>query len=470
MGEEKTAGVETLLGNPKKAVLAMSIPLIIAMIAQSANNLIDAVWVAGLGTDALAAVGFVFPLFFIVIGVGNGIGIGTSSAIARHIGREDKKSADATAVQGILLVLIGGIIVTILMLAIERPLLLLLGAGDTIDMCVSYATPIFIATLLFLANGMFSNLLRAEGDAKRAMITQIMAAVINIILDPIFIYDYGLGMGMAGAAWATVIAVAIPFTIMLYWYFVQKKTYITLKKEYIRIDKECDKDILRVGIPSSMEMIMMSIFSMVMNVIIVMAGGTDSVAIYSSTWRLVQILMIPLMAIGGAIVPVCAAAYGARRPDKIKVAYNYSIKVCFIIMIVLVAVTELLADYFVMIFTYSDSTQSLTGDMVQCLRIISLFLPFAAWGFAASGLFQAMGMGMKSLICTVFRNGLQIPVCYVLAITVGSFISLMWGIVAMEIIGSLLAGVWSLLLLRALMLNYTPPVDDMLSESEEKSA
>ena len=82
--EQNTKGVDTLLGNPKKAIIAMSVPLIIAMIAQSANNLIDAVWVAGLGSDALAAVGFIFPLFFILIGIGNGVGIGASSAIARQ--------------------------------------------------------------------------------------------------------------------------------------------------------------------------------------------------------------------------------------------------------------------------------------------------------------------------------------------------------------------------------------------------
>ena len=94
MGGESTKGVETLLGNPKRAVLLMALPMMVGMVAQSANNLIDAVWDAGLGPDALAAVGFVFPLFFILIGIGNGVGVGASSAIARHIGRGDKPSAD----------------------------------------------------------------------------------------------------------------------------------------------------------------------------------------------------------------------------------------------------------------------------------------------------------------------------------------------------------------------------------------
>ena len=466
MEGESTKGVETLLGNPKKAVLLMALPMIVGMAAQSLNNLIDAVWVAGLGPDALAAVGFVFPLFFILIGIGNGIGIGASSAIARHIGRGDRASADRSAMQSIVLVTIGGIVAMVLLLLFQRPLLLAMGAGDTIEYCVQYATPIFLCTLLFLLNGLFSNLLRAEGASKTSMITQIVSAVVNIILDPIFIYSdmfgevfgvdigfkLGLGMGMAGAAWATAVAVAISFAMMIYWYFVKKDTFISLKKGYIPLDKETDVDILKVGLPASCEMILMSIISMVMNFIIVLSDeGTNGVAIYSSTWRLVNILMIPLMSIGEAIVPVLGAAYGARRIDKMKVAYMYSFKFCFVLMIILLVITELAANYMVLLFTYSESTVALREDMTECLRIISIFLPFASWGFVAVGLFQSVGKGLSSFICTLIRNGTQLISGAILVAMVGTFMSIMWGIVAMEIAGSIIAGVWSYILLKSLL-------------------
>jgi putative MATE family efflux protein len=467
-GTERTKGVETLLGNPKKAVLAMSIPLIIAMIAQSANNLIDAVWVAGLGSSALAAVGFVFPLFFIIIGVGNGLGVGTSSAIARHIGRNDKASADAAATQGLMMAIVGGAVVTVLILIFLRPIMMALGAGDTIDDCVNYAFPIFLSTIIFLINAMLSNLLRAEGDAKRSMNTQILSAGINIILDPLFIYDYGLGLGIAGAAWATVIAVLFPLALMLYWFFIKKDTYIKISRKNMRFNKAIDKDILRVGIPASMEMMLMSVFSMLMNMIIVLVGGTDNVAVYSSTWRLIQMLMIPLMAIGGAIVPVCAAAYGARRYDKVKEAYKYSLKICVVIMVILTVLAIALAEYLVIIFTYNDSTAYLKDNMVLCLRIVCPFLPFASWGFVASGLFQAVGMGVKSFVCTLVRNGLQIPACYIVAITIATFSGVMWAILITEIIGSIVAGIWSVLVLRALLFKYRPPSFEI--EDDDKKA
>ena len=450
--EQNTKGVDTLLGNPRKAILAMSVPLIIAMIAQSANNLIDAVWVAGLGPDALAAVGFIFPLFFILIGIGNGVGIGASSAIARHIGRGDKVGVDSTATQSIVLITIFGALMTAFMLVFQRDLLVMMGTDHTIDLCVEYGTPIFAMTLLFFFNGLLSNLLRSEGAAKRAMVTQVLAAVINIILDPFFIYDYGLGMGMAGAAWATIVAVAISFTLIFFWFFIKRDTYIKISVKHVRLEKATVYDILRVGIPASLEMIVMSLFSIVVNLIIVMSDrGTDGLAIFSSTWRIVQMLMIPNMAIGGAVVPVFAAAYGARRFDKIKEAYFYALKVCTVIMTVLVIITLITADWMVMLFTYSDSVAVLKDDMASCLRILSLFLPFMSWGFVGAGLFQSMGLGLYSFICTVVRNGLQIPAAWILLVTVGTTVSITWGISSMEILGSIIGGLWSLLLLRSII-------------------
>lgn len=450
--EQNTKGVDTLLGNPKKAILAMSVPLIIAMIAQSANNLIDAVWVAGLGPDALAAVGFIFPLFFIMIGFGNGIGIGASSAIARHIGRGDKEAVDSTATQSIVLITIIGAVMTVFMLVFQNQLLDVMGAGQTLDLCVQYGMPIFAMTLIFFYNGLLSNLLRSEGAARRAMATQILAAVINIILDPLFIYDYGLGLGMAGAAWATSVAVAISLVVITFWYFVKKDTYIRFAKKYIRLDRVTVSDILRVGVPASLEMIVMSLFSIIINLIIVQADrGTDGLAIFSSTWRIVQMLMIPNMAIGGAVVPVFAAAYGARRFDKIRDAYAYSLKVCTLIMLALVGITLLTADGMVMLFAYDDKVAHLKDDMASCLRILSLFLPFMSWGFIGAGLFQSLGLGLYSFICTVVRNGLQIPASWILLITSGTVVSITWGIVSMEILGSIIGGFWSFMLLRVLI-------------------
>lgn len=446
--EQKTKGVDTLLGDPKKAIVALSVPFMIAMIAQTANNLIDSAWVAGLGPDALAAVGFVFPLFFILIGVGNGVGVGAASAIGRAIGRGERKTADRIASQAVVLAIAASLIISILLLILQKPILIMLGAGDTIDLCVEYGTPIFLMGTFMILNGVMGGILRAEGNAKAAMNAQLLMAGSNMVLDPLMIYDYGLGLGIAGAAWATVVASMISLGVMVYmFFFAKKRTYITMSIRDSKPDMAIYKDILRVGIPSSLEMLIISLVSAVMNMLLIMVGGTDGVGIYVSVWRLIMLAMIPMMSISGASVPVCAAAYGARRKDKLRTAYFFGIKLSTVLLLVLSAMLFIFAEYVTLIFTYAESTAYLRDEMALCLRYMCLFLPFVGWGGMSTTLFQAIGKGFNSFLSTTFRNTLQLPVCYALILTVGTLESVWWGITSMEIIGSLVPGIWSLMLL-----------------------
>ncbi len=451
METKKTKDVEVMLGDPKKAMLAMSVPVIIAMVVQNINNVIDSVWVAGLGTSALTAVGLVFPLFFILTSIGNGIGIGSTSAIAKYIGRGEKDKADKAATQAIYMTIVGSILIGTFILLIQRTFFEIQGAGDTLGDCIAYTTPIFLCAPIFLLNGVISNLLRSEGASRKSMYSQILAAVINIILDPFFIYDYGLGLGIAGAAWATCLSVTISLILLIYWYFFSGNTYLKIRFKGVGFDKELCKDIMRVGFPASLEMIVISFVSIISNAIILMAAGTDGVAIYSSTWRIVNIAMIPMMGIGSAIVPVCAAAYGLRRYNNIKTSYIFSF--AFITVITLAVTTSLyiFAEQAVTIFTYSDATSYLKEGMIFGLRICCIWLNFIPIGFVTVGLFQSLGMGVKSLICTLVRNFLAIPVCYIFVITMGGMTSFWYGISISEILGTAIAAVWGVLVLRSLL-------------------
>lgn len=455
-GEDgNTKGVEMLLGSPKKAVLAMAIPIVIAMVAQNVNNIIDSAWVAGLGIDALAAVGFSFPLFFIVIGIGNGIGIGASSAIARRIGKGDREGANSVASQAMLLTVIVGAALTVAVVALARPMYELMGAGDTVDLCMDYSLPIFVFLVPILLCVVFGNFLRAEGAAKRSMTTQLAGAIINIVIDPIFIYDWGLGLGVAGAGYATSVAMIAPMLIIAYWYYVKRDTYLRVPFT-TRLDGALCVDIFRVGIPASLEMIVVSVISMFMNAIIIGIDSTDGVAVYTSVWKIVQMLMIPMLSISSAIVPVCAAAYGANRFDKVREAYSYSCRLSVAIMAALMAVTMVLARHFVYIFTYAESAAALTDEMADCLRILCLLLPFAGWGAVSAGLFQSLGMGTKSLVSSATRNAMQIPFALAVLAAGGSLTSLWYSVSAAEVLGSVITALWALAVLRALMRGYVP--------------
>lgn len=171
--------------------------MIIAMLLYSTYNIVNAIWVAGLGSDALAAVGFISPLFLVIIGLGNGLGAGTTSAIARKIGAGDHAGANNTAVHAILLTVAISALATIPLVLWTEEIALLFGAGKTAGLAGEYGRIIFASTILLLLTNVGSAILRAEGDTKRTMYIMAVSAVMNMILDPLLIYSVGLGI--AGA-------------------------------------------------------------------------------------------------------------------------------------------------------------------------------------------------------------------------------------------------------------------------------
>ncbi|NLL95100.1 MAG: MATE family efflux transporter [Thermoplasmatales archaeon] len=459
-GEGRTEGVETLLGNPKKAVLAMAIPMAIATTAQMSNNLIDAMWVAGLGEAALAAVGFTFPLFFIMVGIGNGIGVGAASFVSRRIGAGDKEAAEETATQAVFLTLIFSSAFTVLMLLVQKPMLILIGVGDSLDLCLEYTTPMFLFSAPIMTSVVYSQILRAEGAAKLSMKTQILSAVIHIILDPFFIYDFngfGLGLGVLGASLAMVISMLASFAVLLYFYYSRNRvTYLAVRLRGRRLNLSVAKDILSVGIPASASYMVISLASVIMNLILVDAGGLEGVAVFSTTWRVINMFMVPLFAFSGGMVPVCAAAYGARDRDKLTAAYWYAVKSCAVLMSIITVASLVFAEQIVTIFTYSDTSSHLRPEMASALRWFSVFLPFAAWGFMAEGLFMSLGMGVKSMVTTAVRNVLQIPVSYVMVQHFHTLESIWIGVTASEIVGAVFPGLWSVFVLATVVKGLVP--------------
>lgn len=446
-----TKGTELLLGNPRKAMIGMMVPVIVALTFQSLNSVINSVWVTGLGPDALAAVGIVFPLFIIILSIGNGIGVGASQTVAMYIGMRDKKGADRAAAQALVMTMLSGVIMAVLLGLFLKPILMFMGGESIIGVCYDYALPIVIFAPIMMLSALFSNLLRAEGAAKKSMAIQIFAALINLVIDPFLIYKpfgFGLGLGISGAAYGTVIAMFVSMLVGLYWFKKKDGTYLTLTLKKFEFDPVICKQIFKVGIPASLEMMIVSVVAIIMNNILLWAGGPDAVAIYANSWRIINILMIPLMSTGSAMIPVCAAAFGAKRFDRVKETYRFTLKLVLTIMILLSILTFFTAEYMVTIISYTDETIHLRDDMTRLMRVACLFLPFASWGFTASALFQSLTLGTYSLICTLIRNLMQLPLCIYL-FNIGGILDYVWiGIALGHIIGSIVAGVWGEFVLR----------------------
>ena len=402
MAQNKTEEIDLIVNHPKKAINKLALPIIISNLFMTLNNIIDGIWVAGLGPEPLAVVGFVTPLFFAFVGISNGLGAGSNSLIARCIGAEKYHEAGNSAIHSIMLCFIVTVISTIVILIILKPMLLLMGAGDVLDYALTYGYIVLGGVFSLFIPAMLAAIFRSQGEIERASYPLMLTAIINMILDPIFIYV--LGWGITGAAIATVLAATLAMLPMIYWMFVKRDSFLEIRLREYKRNLSIYKDILVVGIPASLEQFILSFVSILMNYWLTLLSGTIAVAAYTATWRLVSIGISPLIGIGVAALTVGGAAYGARNFDNMKTALYYGAKLGLISSAVICSFFFIFAEPLSFIFSYTASSAVLSARVVEALRILCFFILFMPLGILAGNIFQSMGKGTISLALTVLRT------------------------------------------------------------------
>lgn len=402
MSESKNKNIEMITGDPKRAIRKLSVPMMVSMLLIMMYNLADSVWVAGLGADALAAIGFITPLFTVLVGLGNGIGAGANSLIARYIGANNFKQANNAGLHAILLSIIVSIIFTFIMIGAMVPILELMGAGNTIQYALDYGYIVFGFLFIFVFSGVESAIFRSEGDMRRATIAIAVTAILNIILDPIFIYY--LNFGITGAAWATVISCTMSIIVMSYWIWGKKDLFLDLSPKNFKYNSRIMIDTLQVAIPSSLENIIFSALAIMINSMLVIVAGTNAVAVYTASMRIVTLCMIPMIGIGTAVLTVSGVAYGAHNYENLKTGHSYSIKLGFGVSILLGAIMIIFSNQIATIFSYTSASAGLAPQIATAISILSLFVLAIPHGIMSSMMFQGVGKGTYSFIITVLRS------------------------------------------------------------------
>ena len=398
----KSKNIEMITGDPKRAIRKLAWPMMLSMLLIMLYNLADSVWVAGLGADALAAIGFITPLFMVLIGLGNGIGAGANSLIARNIGANDFKGANNAGLHAILLSVIVSVIFTVLIEVFMVQILQFMGAGDTIGYAMDYSYIIFGFLFVFVYSGVASAIFRSEGDMKRATIAIAVTAIMNIILDPIFIYV--LNLGISGAAWATVISASTSCIVMSYWIWGKNDLYLDLSFKNFDYSSRIMIDTLQVAIPSTLENIIFSALAVIVNSMLVLAADTTAVAVYTASMRIVQMAMIPLIGIGTAVLTVAGVAYGAHNHKNLKTAHSYSIKLGFLFSIVIGIVMYIFSSQIAGIFSYTSASAAMAPEIATAISVLTLFVLAIPHGIMSSMMFQGVGKGIYSLIITLLRS------------------------------------------------------------------
>ena len=438
-----SSNVEVMLGNPKKALLKMSVPLIISLLISSFYNLIDAAWVSGLGADALAGVGFFTPIFMVLVGFGNGLGAGASFAISKYIGEDDKFKADNASIHSILLDVIISIILTMVLLVFLNPILNVMGAGETIGFATDYGVIILLGSVFIILSNALYGIFRGEGDSKRPMYAMIVSAILNIILDPIFIYN--LHLGVKGAAIATLTSAISVIVILIYWFYVKKDAYLKPYLSNFKFERDISIDIVKVGIPASIQLLNNAFFAAVFSALLVYVGSTDSVAVYSTGWRIVIITTTPLLAIGTALISVIAANFGAKNYKNIQTAHRYSMKVSLVIAIIVMILTNVFAADIASIFASSGSSARISGELTSFIAWIVIYYPTMAVGVPSTYVFQGIGKGITAMFQTIMREtGFTIFFAVLFSVVLNYGVWGAWmGIVLGEIVSNNLTGVWA---------------------------
>ena len=395
--------VELMRGEPEIAVRKLAIPIMISMLLTASYNIVDGIWVAGLGQAAIAGIGFVTPIFMILNGFSVGLGNGATSSISRSVGAKNRERASKSAAHSLLIFLAASIVLTLTLLIIQEPVLKTYGAsGQSLTEALKYGTPMFLGLFAFMfANG-GSGILRGEGDMRRAMYAMIVSVALNFILDPIFIYV--LNLGSAGASLATIVSSLGAAIVIIYWILIKKDTYVNVTFKGFKFDSEIARDILKVGIPASLDMFVMSIAMSFYLMFISSVGGEYGIAAFTSGQRLYLFGIMPLTAIASAVAAVSGSAFGARNWDYLSRTHTYGTKFAMLVSIVILLILVIFAPQLSMIFAYTPETAPLIPEITSFLRIASFGLLLVGIGMPSSFFYQGIGRGTTSLAWTIIRE------------------------------------------------------------------
>ena len=407
MEEKNESRLQDFLDKPEKALWSIALPVMAGMAIQTMYSVVDMLFIGQLGGESITAVAFNMPLYFFVMGITFGVGTGVTSSISRAIGAKDKAKADNAAEHGLLLALFLGLSLTIFGLLIGKKVLSGLGTPDEmLDESWSYLKVTCYGMTFIVFAIVFRSILAGEGDMKFPVMVAVIGTILNLILDPIFIFNlekyggFGLGMGVEGAALASVVSQTIVFTIFVYMLFWREHAYISFDLRNFNFSTDLMKEILWVGIPSSISMIIMSFGQGVFNYILVDGYGPDAVAAYTISGRLDMLLFLPIMGIATGLVTTVGMFTGAERMDKVKAIIVYGISRAFAIVAIASAVVFAAAPYIMGLFT-DDKVIEEIG--ISALRTLCFAYPFVGIAMPCGRIMQGLGRGFPVLIITALR-------------------------------------------------------------------
>lgn len=399
----------------RKLLINMSVPIMISMLIQALYNVVDSIFVARINEDALTAVSLAFPIQNLMIAVAVGTGVGINALLSRSLGSKNFKEANSVAENGVLLAFFSYSIFLLFGLLFSETYF----SSQTNDPQIikygsTYLKIISIASIGLFIQITFERLLQSTGKTFYTMITQGTGAIINIILDPIFIFGlFGLPkMGVAGAAVATIIGQIVAAVLGIYFNIkLNKEVSLDIRK--FRPEFRIIKKIYSIGIPSIMMISLTSITTYGINNILIKFSSTAT-AVFGVYYKLQSFVFMPVFGLNNGMIPIIAYNYGAKNKERLIKTIKLSILYAVVVMFIGLIVIQLLPAQLLSLFSASKEMIKIG---LPALRIISLSYILAGFNIVSSSVYQAFGNGILSLIGEVLRQlVILLPAAYILSL------------------------------------------------------
>ncbi|MEE9466078.1 MAG: MATE family efflux transporter [Candidatus Neomarinimicrobiota bacterium] len=386
------------LSDPHRALWRLSLPILGGMTIHTLYSVVDMMFVGWVGADAVAAMAYNMPLVFFSIGITIGITSGVTAVVAQAIGAGEKSRANNTAEHALVLGLVLGLALAAAGLIFGRELLAVLGAdGDLNQLAWSYFQVTCYGLVFMVLSSNFRAILTGEGDTMRPMKILGAGMVLNIILDPIFIFT--LEMGVRGAAVATMVSQIIAFLAFIYLVFIRRSTYLHFRLRHFAYSWSILGAILRIGVPASLAFVIMSTGGGVFNKILT-SYSHDAVAAYQMSNRLEMLFFMPMIAIATGCVTLVGMFFGAGELDKLRDIVRYTMSRTVLLGLVSMVVMFTFAPQLLSIFRPNPE---ILEYGVSFLRVVAFAYPLIPLGMISGRVLQGLGQGLPMLIFTFLR-------------------------------------------------------------------
>ncbi len=406
-----------------RLLAGMAIPMMISMLVQAFYNVVDSIFVAQISENALSAVSLAFPLQNIMIALGGGTALGMNAILSYSLGEKNREMADRSANTGIFLHILSAILCALIGFFFTRPFFeFMTKDAEIVKYGVDYASICLIFSFGIFSQFCFERLLQATGKTTLSMITQLIGAVINIVLDPILIFGlFGFPrLEVAGAAIATVVGQIVAAIVGLILNItVNREIHISIKK--LRWDTEIARRIYKIGFPSILMQSVGSVMNTCLNSILI-GFTTTATAVFGAYFKLQSFIFMPIFGLNNGMVPIISYNHGAKRPDRIK----KTIKLSIISAVSIMAVGTLLFEFMPKtLLGFFNASENMLKIGVPALRIIASHFVIAGFCIIVNSVCQAIGNPMHSLFISICRQLLVlIPAAWLLSKT--GVLNLVW--------------------------------------------